>query len=85
MIICIKDRFEQEGYQIYSKFESIILKGDQGVGSDEVFYLYKEDIDRNLFSLQWTTFHVNHDIPCDSCLLDVVKRYLWLKRHSSLR
>ena len=38
VIACIKERFEQESY---SKLEQLIIKGDQGIESDELFILYK--------------------------------------------
>ena len=69
---CIQDSFEQEGYRVYSKLENILINGDQGTDSDEVFYLYQEDIDRGLFNLQLSTLHANYNIKKDAVLLDIV-------------
>ena len=59
---CIQDRFEQEGYRVYNKLENILINGDQGTDSDEVFYLYQEDIDHGLFNLLLSILHANYNI-----------------------
>ena len=59
---CIKERFEQESYRIYSKLEQLILKGDQGDESDELFLLYQDDFNRETLQVQLSTFHVNYSI-----------------------
>jgi len=59
---CIKERFEQESYCIYSKLEQLILKGDQGDESDELFDLYHDDFNRDTLQVQLSTFHANYSI-----------------------
>lgn len=47
-VSCIKDRFDQEGYKMYSKLELLLLKAckhDQNYEEyDDVFELYQGDI-----------------------------------------
>ena len=40
----VTDRFDQEGYSMYSKLESILLQKDLSIGAvDEILSLYKDD------------------------------------------
>ena len=57
LIQCIKDRFDQPGYRIYSKLESLLLNAANGVALDEdcfseVLDLYAPDFDSSLLESQ---------------------------------
>ena len=70
---CIHECFEQEGYREYRKLEDILRNGDQGIDSDEVFHLYQDDLDRNLFNSQFSTFHVNFFTETNTGILNILE------------
>lgn len=78
----MKERFEQESYHIYSKLEQLILKGDQGDESDELFNLYHDDFNRDTLQVQLSTFYANYSIKEETGIhgvVGIVKACLLLK------
>ena len=57
----VTDRFDQEGYSMYRKVESILLQKDISIGAvDEILSLYKDDFSRDLLISQLQLFHSNY-------------------------
>ena len=53
----IKDRFQQPGYEVYSKLEQLLLKSCQGQDvTTELDFLYKDDIQPEVLQAQILTF-----------------------------
>ena len=49
VLASIIDQFDQEGYSVYSKLESILLQKDLSIGAvDEILSLYKDDFSQDL-------------------------------------
>ena len=63
MVSCLKDRFEQPGYQTYSNLEQILIKACQGKELveelDFICNFYKEDLQKDLLRVQLQTLHVD--------------------------
>ena len=57
LIGCISDRFEQEGYQMYSKVEQLLVKTEQDSGEvDEVLKFYGSDFEKGSLLAQLHVF-----------------------------
>ena len=60
----VTDQFDQEGYSMYRKVESILLQKDISFGAvDESLSLYKDDFSRDLLISQLQLFHSNYIFP----------------------
>ena len=63
MVSCLKDRFEQPGYQTYLNLEQILIKACQGKELveelDFICNFYKEDLQKDLLRVQLHTLHVD--------------------------
>ena len=63
MVSCLKDRFEQPGYQAYSNLEQILIKACQGKELveelDFICNFYKEDLQKDLLRVQLQTLDVD--------------------------
>ena len=63
MVSCLKDRFEQPGYQTYSILEQTLIKACQGKEFveelDFICDFYKEDLQKELLRVQLQTLHVD--------------------------
>ena len=60
----VTERFDQEGYSMYSKLESILLQKDLSIGAvDEILSLYKDDFSQDLLISQLQIFHSNYSLP----------------------
>ena len=63
MVSCLKDGFEQPGYQTYSNLEQILIKTCQGKEFveelDFICNFYKEDLQKELLHVQLQTLHVD--------------------------
>ena len=61
VICCITDRFEQEGYQMYSEVEQLLMKTERADGEvDEVLKFYGSDFENNTLLTQLRIFHTNY-------------------------
>ena len=62
-VSCLKDRFEQPGYQIYSNLEQTLIKACQGKDFKEeldfICAYYKEDLQKELLHVQLQTLTVD--------------------------
>ena len=62
-VSCLKGRFEQPGYKIYSNLEQIPIKACQGrefvEELDFICDFYKEDLQKDLLRIQLQTLNVN--------------------------
>ena len=53
----VTERFDQEGYSMYSKLESILLQKDLSIGAvDEILSLYKDDFSQDLLNISVANF-----------------------------
>ena len=64
LIACIKDRFDQPGYRVYSKLETLLIDAANGVALNEVCFsemmdLYASDFDRTLLKSQLLILQTN--------------------------
>ena len=64
LIACIKDRFNQPGYQVYCKLETLLLNAANGVALDEdcfseIMDLYASDFDTSLLKSQLQILQTN--------------------------
>ena len=63
IVSCLKDRFDQPGYQIYSNLEQLLSKACQGKEYDEELHFvcdyYKEDLQQELLRVQLQTLNVD--------------------------
>ena len=68
----IKEGFDQEGYQVYSKLEQLLLKGviEDYHQHEE---LYHDDFDIELLLVQLHTFHTNYKIEANMNMYNVIK------------
>ena len=87
IINCIKDRFDQPGYRIYSSLVTLLLKACKKEPLEDdletVCTFYKDDFDRELLSMQLQTFgvHIQQTQELQSSSLaitDVKKMFLSL-------
>ncbi len=62
---CIQNRFEQEGFQTYSRLEQLLIRGDTGSENDDLFDLYHDDFNRSTLEAQLFCFHSNYSIKED--------------------
>ena len=70
----VTDRFDQEGYSMYRKVESILLQKDISIGAvDEILSLYKDDFSRDLLISQLQLFYSNYSLPsANASIHDVI-------------
>ena len=60
----VTKRFDQEGYSMYSKLESILLQKGLSIGAvDKILSLYKDDFSQDLLISQLQIFHSNYSLP----------------------
>ena len=63
IVSCLKDHFEQPGYQTYSNLEQLLIKVCQGKEFveelDLVCHFYKEDLQKPLLRVQLQTLNVD--------------------------
>ena len=81
---CVQECFEQEGYREYRKLGDILRNSDQGTDSDEVFHIYQDNLDGDLFNSQLSTFNVNFCTETIASILDILeieKKSLLQKNH----
>lgn len=69
VIAQIKNRFEQEGYQMYSKLEQLLQKK---CCVDEVLDFYGDDFIRDDLLAQLDNFHANHSVDSSATIHDFV-------------
>ena len=69
---CIKERFEQKSYHIYSNLEQLLLKGD-GNENNELFPLYKDDFTRDVLQVQLSTLHANYSIKNETGIHGIIE------------
>ena len=66
---CIKDRFDHEGYCVYSKLENLLVKGKVSEDEiDEVMSFYKTDFDKIQLTTQLVTYHANYPAMNNKCV-----------------
>ena len=63
---CIKDRFDHEGYRVYSKLENVLVKGK--VSEDEVMSFYKTDFNKIQLTTQLVTYHAKYPAMNTKCV-----------------
>ena len=68
----INDRFDQEGYQVYSKLEKLLRKNCDKQCLDEVLKFYKDDFEKDELLAQLDTFHANYSFDDSSTIKDYV-------------
>ena len=80
LISCIKDRFDQPGYRIYSKLETLVLNASNGVEFmaefDEVMHLYDKDFDRELLKSQLDILKTHFSDRSEPVQISVVHEFL---------
>ena len=59
LIACIKDRFNQPGYRVYSKLETLLLDAANGVALDEDCFSEMMDFDSSLLKSQLQILQTN--------------------------
>lgn len=60
----VTDRYDQEGYSMYRKLESLLLQKDIPIGAvDEILSLYKDDFSQDLLIAQLQIFRSNYSLP----------------------
>ena len=90
----IKDRFQQPGYEVYSKLEQLLLKSCQGQDvTTELDFLckfYKDDIQPEVlqahtltFGLEFQRANGNHDKEITLGMFDINKGVLQFFNHCS--
>ena len=73
VMCCIKHRFEQEGYQMYSKLENLLLNSKPDASQiEEAAIFYGTDFDKDKLIAQLQTFHSNYHIKKDMCIKDFI-------------
>ena len=66
---CIKDRFDHEGYRVYSKLENVLVKGKVSEDEiDEVMSFYKTDFDKIQLTTQLVTNHAKYPAMNNKCV-----------------
>ena len=70
---CIKERFEQKSYHIYSNLEQLLLKGDRGNENNELFTLYKHDFTQDVLQVQLITLHANYSIKNETGIHGIIE------------
>lgn len=74
VIACVKNRFNQEGFQMYHKLEHLLMgKDEQNKISHEVCTFYSNDLNKDLLLTQLHLFHTNYPITQDTNVHDVIK------------
>ncbi len=65
IVNCIKDRFDQQGYKIYSSLESLLMKSCKGESiNDDLDFItafYGDDLDKKTLQAQLQTFRVHFE------------------------
>ena len=73
----IRDRFDQEGYQMYSKIEQWLVQSASGKVSDEILReiveFYNDDFNQNLLEVQGQTF-AQEFLCSDVTLPDIISK-----------
>ena len=73
VIGCIGDRFKQEGYQMYSKLEQLLIMEKQNKeDTDEVLEFYGSDFEKDELITQLRLFHANYPPEKRTCIHDAV-------------
>ena len=73
IIACIGDRFKQEGYQMYSKLEQMLVNDRQSeVDKDEVLIFFGSDFEKATVLTQLHLFHSNYFADKRTCIHDIV-------------
>ena len=76
IIACIGNRFEQEGYQMYSKLEQMLVNDRQSeVDKDEVLKFFGSDFEKATLLTQLHLFHSNYrgySADKRTCIHDIV-------------
>ena len=63
----LADRFDQDGYHMYRKLETVLLEKDSPLEAvDDIIALYKDDFSRDLLVSQLQIFHQNYPLPSGS-------------------
>ena len=71
---CIKDRFDQAGYLVYSKLENLLVKGEATEAEiDEVVSFYRTDFEKVQLTSQLATFYANYPAMKGKCVHDVIE------------
>jgi len=71
VIARITDRFEQEGYQMYSKLEKLLIK-KQDEDLNEVFEFYGNDFEKDTLLAQLDSFHANYSFDQNATVHDII-------------
>ncbi len=71
VIAQITDRFEQEGYQMYSKLENFLI-GKQDDDLDELIEFYGNDFENDALLAQLDSFHANYAIDENATVHDII-------------
>ncbi len=71
VIAQITDRFEQEGYQMYSKLEKFLI-GKQDDDLDELIEFYGNDFEKDALLAQLDSFHANYAIDENATVHDII-------------
>ena len=73
VIACISDRFNQEGYQVYSKLEQILVNDGQSEEEiDEVLTFYGSDFQKDTLLPQLHLFHSSYPADKRTCIYDII-------------
>ena len=77
---CIKDRFDQPGYRIYSNLEALLLNSANGVEFmaefDEIMQLYAQDFNQELLKSQLAILKTHFNDHSEPVRLAVVHEFL---------
>ena len=66
---CMKDRFDHEGYRVYSKLENVLVNGKVSEDEiDEVMSFYKTDFDKIQLTTKLVTYHANYPAMDNKCV-----------------
>lgn len=72
IIACVKDRFEQQGYNVYRQLEEVLITKGQG-NIAEVVKFYGDDFEGELLLTQLKLFHDNYSIEPSMSVHDVLQ------------
>ena len=71
VIARITDRFEQEGYQMYSKLEKLLI-GKLDNDLDELIEFYGNDFEKDVLLAQLDSFHANYAFGQNVTVHDII-------------
>ena len=80
LVLCIKERFDQPGYKVYSKLETLLLNAASGQEFDalldDVIELYGDDFDQSLLKSQLQILKSHFSTNTEPIHLSTIKEFL---------